>query len=246
MKFRKALSTFLALIFILSSFSLCTLGASAEGTRPVYATTSTTVAQNGYAYCYVYLDDLTDLSALTVAVHYDTSKVTVQSVYNKVGCVAYDSSNKDGRVQLSYIFDGKGSEEKTQLFYFYYKVNGTAEAGNTYFDIVVSDAYNNELDALDIVGSRCSFKITESTATKTCSLSSTASVSTAVREEFTLSYRLSSYQIASGSFEIQYDKDLFEFVELTKGQFLDEKVTDVNSNLDGSVAVSFVGILVLK
>ena len=241
MKIRRILSAFLAVICIITSVGFCTLGINAEDAKPVYATTSESVAQGAYGYCYVYLDDMTDLSALTVSVYYDTSRVSVKNSYNRVACTVYDSSDKDGCLQFSYIFDGKGSNTKTQLFYFQYQVNSTAEAGDTYFDIVVSDAYNANLDTMNIVGSRCAFAITEKPVTKSCTMYSSSTVSTAVKEEFTLSYRLSSYQIASGSFEINYDRDLFEVVEVTKGGFLDGKVSDVNSTLDGTIAASFVG-----
>ena len=241
MKMRRVLSAFLAVICMITAIGFCTLGTSAEDTNPVYATTSASLEQGAYGYCYVYLDDLTELSALTVSVHYDTSKVTVMNSYNSVPCTVYDSSNKDGCLQFSYIFDGKGSNTKTQLFYFYYQINSTAEIGETYFDIIVSDALNSGLEVMNISGSRCAFTVTEKVVSKTCYVYSSSSVYTSVEEEFTLSYNLNTYSIASGSFEISYDRDLFELVELTTGGFLEGKLTDVNSELDGTVVVSFAG-----
>ena len=239
MKKKRLLYAFLTAICV---FGLCTLGISAEDARTVTATTNASVAQDSYNYCYVYLDDLTDLSALTVSVHYDAEKISVQSVYNSVSCLVHDYSNKSGCLQFSYVFDGEGSASKTRLFYFFYKVNATAEPGDTYFDIVVSDAFGKELDEININGSRCSLTVTEKPVTKTCTVSASSyTLSTAVKEEFSLTYRLSTYQIASGSFTVQYDSELFEVVEVTKGAFLDNKVADVNTRLDGSVAVSFVG-----
>lgn len=241
MKMRKAISAFLAVICIFASFGIRTLGASAEGAETVYATTSASVKQGSYGYLYVYLDDLTDLAALNVAVYYDTEKVTVTNTYNRVPCELYDSAVKDGCVQFSYIFDGAGSQTKTNLFYFQYKVNDTAEVGDTYFDIIVTDAYNSSVEPLPIGGSRCSFSIAEKVTVKTCSVYANASISSSVEEEFEINYRLSTYQIASGSFTVLYDPELFEFVSLTQGGFLDGKITDVNSSFAGSVYVSFVG-----
>ena len=241
-KLRNAIAAFLAVLCMLSSFTVCTLGADAEGAETVYATTSTSVAQGAYAYCYVYLDDLTDLASMTVSVYYDTEKITVTNSYNRVACELYDSSSKDGCLQFSYVFDGEGSAAKTNLFYFQYRVNGTAEAGQTFFDIVISDAHGKDLGAMDIVGSRCAFRITETAAAgKSCTASASSTVSTAVKEEFSITYRLSSYQIASGAFTVQYDPELFELVEVTNGHLLDNKAVDVNAGLDGEVAVSFVG-----
>ena len=239
MKKRKAILAFLtAICMIALAF---TLGVYAEGESRVTASTDTVKQQGSYGYCYVYIDDLTDLASLTVAVHYDTESVDVMSSYNRVGCTLYDSSDKDGCLQYSYIFDGEGSNTKTQLFYFYYKINENAPIGNTYFDIVISDAYNTELEAVNISGSRTNIAITEKTVSKSCYVYPSSDPSTSVNEEFTVSYRLSTYQIASGSFEIKYDSELFEFVDLTQDGFLQNKVVDVNSNLDGAVAVSFVG-----
>lgn len=242
MKMRRVISAFLATVCILSLFAFNTLGISAEGERVVYATTSASVKQGSGGTAYVYLDDLTDLSAITVSVYYDPGKITVGSVYNSVPCILEDHTSQSGCLQFTYIFDGKGSQTKTRLFYFYYTVNSTAEVGDTFFDIVISDAYDSSVKPMNIVGSRCKFTVTEKTAAgKTCSIYSTSSVSTSVKEEFTLSYRLSTYQIASGSFTIQYDPELFEVAEVTAGAFLDGKVTDINSSLDGAISVSFVG-----
>ncbi len=242
MKLKKTISAFLALICLFATFGLCTLGVSAaEGSRTVYATTSTSVTQGSYGYLYVYLDDLTDLSALGVSIYYDTEKITVKSVYNQASSVVNDITTGDGCVNASYIFDGNGAAIQTNLFYIYYQVNNSAEIGDTYFDIVVNEAYNSSLEEMDFAGSRCTLEIAEKTVNNSCSINSTSSVSTSVEEEFELSYRLSTYQIASGSMNIQYDPELFEVVTVVNGGFLNSKIADVNTALDGSISISFVG-----
>ena len=238
MKIRKVIVAFLAAICILAS--VCTFGIFAEGTSQVYAETSASVQQGEYGYCYVYLDDLTDLASLNVAVHYDTQKVTVTDSYNQVACSLYDSSNQNGCLQYSYIFDGEGSNTKTNLFYFCYQVNENAEIGNTCFDIVVTDAYNTSIESVDISGSRCNFTITEKAVAKTAYVYGSSDMETSVKEEFEISYSLDDWQIASGSMVISYDPELFEFVEIANGAFLDGKLVDVNANLDGSVYLSFL------
>ncbi len=241
MKKRKVLSAFLAALCIMMTLVPFTLGTSAESERSVYATTSTTVAQGSYGYLYVYLDDLTDLSALSVSVYYETDEITVKSAYNRVSATVYDINTPLGCVNASYIFDGNGGATKTNLFYIYYQVNSTAEAGNTYFDIVVSDAYDSSLQPLSVGGSRCSFTIGEAASAKTCNVYSSSSVATSVGQEFELSYRLSTYKIASGSFSVSYDPELFEVVGVTNGAFCDNKILDVNTELSGTVYFSFVG-----
>lgn len=242
MKMRRAIFAFLAIVCIFSTLTLFTLGASAEGERVVYATTrSSTVQQGSHTYLDVYLDDLTNLSALSVSVYYDPEQVTVKNTYNSVSATVQDINATSGCVNASYIFDGKGEAKKTKLFYFYFQVNSTAEAGDVYFDIVINEAYDNSLNDIPFTGSRCSFKVTEKAVSKTCTISSTSTKSTSVGEEFELSYRFSTYQIASGAMAIQYDPELFEVVSVKEGTFLSNKLFDVNTELKGSIYLSFIG-----
>lgn len=231
------------LLFAMLVNGVLAVSASDSNDIQVTATTSASVKQGNSGYCYVYIDSLEDLSALSVTLYYNSDKIKVESsyVYNTVSCTMYDKAVEESSVQFSYILDGNGEATKTQLFYFRYTVLSDAEVGDAYFDIVVSEAYDSSLNALSVSGSRCSFAIGETVVTKACSIYSSSPVSTSVGEEFELSYRLSTYQIASGSFVINYDPELFEVVNVTNGTFCDGKIVDVNTNLSGAVYVSFVG-----
>lgn len=222
-------------------FSSLITNIAADGGKTVTATTSATIKQGGSGTCYVYIDSTESLAALDVTVHFDPAKVKINSVYNSVSCTMYDSVKNTDNVQFSYILDGKGSTSKTTLFYFYYSVLSNAEVGNAYFDITVGEAYDNGLNDIAVSGSRTNFTITETVTNKTCSVSSTSSIKTSVGQEFSLSYRFSTYQIASGSSAINYDPELFEVAEVTSGGFLDNKISDINTKLLGSVYISFVG-----
>ncbi len=237
------LTLVLALALLIMPFGWISVSAAEITDTQITATTSASVKQGNTGYCYVYIDSLESISTLSVTVHYDADKVKVESgyVYNTVSSLLNDKSVSESSVQFSYIFDGKGKAEKTQLFYFRYTVLSDAEVGNTYFDIVVNEAYDSSLQPITVNGSRCAFKVAETVTTKTCSIYSSSSVSTSVGEEFEISYRLSTYQIASGSFSINYDPELFEVVGVTNGAFCDNKIVDVNTGLSGSVYVSFVG-----
>ena len=239
MKMRKAIIALLVATCLITS--VCALGVSAESANQVTADMNATVQQGSGGYCYIYLDDLTDLSSLTVAIHYDTEKVTIFDSYNLIACTLYDSSNQKGCLQYSYIFDGEGSNDKSCLFYFYYQINENADIGDSFFDIIVSDAYNADLETINISGSRCRFSIVEQPMQKNCYIYSTYSVSTSVKEEFEIGYHLSTWEIASGSLVLSYDPELFEFVGLSQGELLGGKVVDVNESLTGAVAISFVG-----
>ncbi len=214
--------------------------AMAEETISIYAETGESIAQGNTGYCYVYVDNTVDLASLTVAVHYDSQKMSVTGYYNQVSCSIYDASNNDGCLMFSYIFDSDGSETKTALFYFYYQINSDAEIGNTSFDVVVEEAYTTTLEVAPYSGSRCSFDITEKKIVNTCSVYGTSTINTSIKETFEIDYSLSNCYIASGSIDVKYDPELFEFVELTQGNFLNGKVVDVNSSQRGTISLSFL------
>ncbi len=215
--------------------------ASADGTNSVTASTSASVRQGDSGYCYVYVDSLESIASLNVEVYFDPDKVSIAESYNSVSCSLYDFSVSDDHLQYSYIFDGNGEATKTQLFCFCYTISATAEVGDTYFDIVITDAYDSALNTVDVGGSRCSFEISESVVNKECWIWGTDVSNTAVKEEFELFYQISTSAIASGSFVINYDPELFEVVSVTTGQFLDGKIADVNTGPSGAIYVSFVG-----
>ena len=237
-KARSVISLVCAALLILSALAVPT--AAAE-TNSVTATSSAAVRQGDYAYCYVNIDSTEGLAALDVTVHYDPAKVKITDVYNSVSCTLYDSVTNTDNIRFSYIFDGQGTATKTRLFYFRYRVLDNAGTGDAFFDITVGEAYDSALNEMAVSGSRCNFTIAEKSTGKTCSVYSAGSVSTAVGQEFTLNYRLSTYQIASGTAVITYDSELFKVVKVTNGRFLEGKVTDVNADLTGEIYVSFVG-----
>lgn len=227
-------------IFVLL-ISMISIPVVAADTNCVTATTYTTVNQGDYAYCYVSIDSLETLAALDVAVHYDPTKVEVTQVYNQVNCSLYDSVINEDNLQFSYLFDGQGANVQTTLFYFAYRVLDNAKTGETYFDIVIGEAYDNGLNDVAVSGSRCSFLITESVTDQSCYIYGTGSVSTGVNQEFTVKYYFDTYQIASGTIVITYDDELFEVVAVMQEEFLSEKIVDVNTELSGEIYISFVG-----
>ena len=235
----KKLSVLLIAVFLLfSAMSISTLAVTAHA---VTATTSSTVKQGNTAYAYVYIDSTEDLASLEVTVHFDPTKVKVNGVYNSIRCTLYDSVTNTDNIQFSYLLDGVGTSTKTQLFYFQYQVLSNAEVGNAYFDITIGEACDTSLNDVAVSGSRCNFAITETVTNKSCSVYGSSSASTVIEQEFTLNYRFSTYQIASGTAVITYDPELFEVVEVKNGEFLTDKVVDINTDLTGEIYVSFVG-----
>ncbi len=242
MNFYKKRKHFISLVCVISLLlSMISSPVVAADVNSVTATTNATIKQGNSGICYVYIDSTEGLAALDVSVHFDPAKVKVTSAYNSVSCTLYDSVTNTDNIQFSYILDGKGTASKTRLFYFQYQALSGAEIGDDYFDITIGEAYDSALNDVSVSGSRCKFTITEAVTNKTCSVYGTSSVSTSVEQEFTLDYRFSTYQIASGTAVINYDPELFEVVEVTPKAFLTNKVVDVNSDFTGEIYISFVG-----
>lgn len=242
MNFYKKRKPFISLVCAIALIlSIISVPAAAADTISVTATTGATVKQGNSGYCYVSIDSTEGLAALDVTVHYDPAKVKITGVYNSVSCTLYDSVTNTDNIQFSYILDGQGTAEKTGLFYFQYQVLSNAEVGDAYFDITVGEAYDNSLNDVAVYGSRCNFTIAEKTASKSCYIYGSSSMSTAIEQEFTLSYQFSTYQIASGTAVISYDSELFEVLEVTNGAFLTDKLVDINTDLAGEIYISFVG-----
>ena len=216
--------------------------------KPIYADGEKIVSLDeqgektaGYGYSATCsIDSLSSLSALNVSVYYDDSIVTVTSMYNNVPCVLYDNSNSNSAVNFSYIFDGNGADENTQLFYFYYQIKDNAPEGNYYFDIIINEAYDSSLNSVPVSGVRCNFHVNAPQQVKSVNIYGSGSINTSKNQEFDVSYTLYDYSILSGSFNIAYDSELFEAVSVTNGGYMANKTVDSNINLAGTVYISFV------
>ena len=161
-QFKQCVSLFAAVCMLASIMMLAgMLSVSAVSDTQITAITSESILQGEHGSCSVYIDSLEKLSSLIVTIYFDSDKLDVEtgSVNNAAPCILYDKSVKDDSLQFSYIFDGSGDAEKTLLFSFAYSVLTTAEIGETYFDIVVSEAYDSDLQAMPIIGSRCNFSV---------------------------------------------------------------------------------------
>ncbi len=240
------LITFSVMILCLLSLlvpllAMTAISVGAEGERRITLSTDSVIRQGETRYAYVYMDSVESLSALRVEVYFDSTKINVIDSYNSVACELYDSSVKDGCLQYTYIFNGEDGAIGGELFYFAYTVLPDATLGTTYFDIMVTDAYDAALTPVAVGGSRHDLTVTEYTQERTTYAYGTTSLTTAVKQELEISYSLGAYEIASGAFVIQYDPELFAFVEWTPGGLLDRKLVDVNADLAGAIYVSFVG-----
>ncbi len=241
---KKIKNIFKPLIILISSFifsfslNLNTVFAS---NNTVYLVTQSEVTKNNTYYSYVYINADQNISSLNVEIYFDSSKISIGNTYNNISCSLYDSSINDGCLKYTYIFDGISEIGNQSLFYFYYFINSDAKLGDTYFDIVVSEAYDNALEVVELSGSRTSLKIIEQEQIKIYYVYGTSSINTSVKKEFTLDYSFSDYSIVSGAIQITYDKELFELIEVTQKEFLTSKLVDINTSIEGTINLSFLG-----
>lgn len=216
--------------------------ASTSADNTVTMSTNDTVYQgNSYYYSIVYIDSLENISSLKITIYFDSTSININSSYNYVYCSLYDSSINEDNISYSYIFGSDTTNTKTSLFYFYYSIISDATLGNTYFDIVVDEAYDSSLNVVEISGSRKTITIKESKQSQRIYIYGTSSILSKKEQEFDISYYLYNYEIASGNLEITYNQELFEFISLTNGDFLNDKLVDYNSSIKGTVSISFIG-----
>lgn len=242
MKKKRIVIFLIALNLILLSIFIINTKTYADEQISVSAETSSTMEQGSSAYCYVKISSLENVSSINISVYFDSDKIEVMNTYNQVSAVLYDSSINDDNVNYSYIFDGDGEANKTSLFYFYYKIKDDSVVGNTYFDIIVTDALDSSLNELNVKGNRCNINIVEKKVSKTCYVyNNTNTINTKIGQEFEVKYYFSTYEIASGSMNITYDYYLFELKSYSFGHFFDEKMKDINISLNGSIYISFLG-----
>ena len=244
--FKRKILTLVCSLFISLNIGLFVIPSNsinvyAESNNSVILETNDDVVQGNTYYSYVYINSLENVATLDVSVHYDSSALSVLDTYNQVSCSLYDSSLNEDNVSYSYIFNNEDISSKTCLLYFSYRISDDANVGSSYFDIVINEAYDFSLNVVSVEGTRKYITISEKEVHKTSYLYGTSSIQTKKEEEFELTYRFSTYQIASGSIEIQYDEEIFEFVSLTQNSFLNDKLVDINSSLNGSVYISFLG-----
>lgn len=237
MKARRIISVLIAILILLVPLG----GISAESERTVFAETSEKINQGARGYCYVYIDDMSALASLCVDVYYDAETVEITGYYNSISCVMYDSSKGNGVLKYTYLFDGSGETGKTLLFYFVYKIKEDAPIGSGSFDIAVSDAYDSTRSPINVSGRRCAYEVTKAKEVIRCSVYATSRISTSVKEEYRITYRLSRYDIVSGAFEIKYDPEYFKLSGLTAGGMLSGKLIDVKTSQAGTASVSFAG-----
>lgn len=238
---RKKIFSLIIVLLLASAFLLSLAPLSAESDNIITMSGDESICRGNTYYGYVYIETLENVAALNVSLHYDPSVIEITGTYNQVSCTMYDSSLGKDDLSYSYLFDGNGGTDKTCLFTFYYTVKDDAPIGRHMFDLTVNEAYDFSFESTDVKGSRFGYSVSAAKQEKSCYIYGTGNVSSQKEMEFELSYSFDTTQVASGAIEIQYDKNLFEFVSMENGGFLNGKIVDINTKQNGTVYLSFLG-----
>ena len=206
--------------------------------------TNEEIKENQTYYAYVYVDNLTNVASISLSIAFDSSLIEIQNYYNSYSNSVYDDNLSDGLLNVSYIFNNRKDEEigRTNLFYFTFKVKENAELGFTYFDVLINDAYDYDLNQLSLTGERNRLEIIqkEEVVNKAYINLNTSNVNTKVLNEFEITYSiLPANKFGSGKFEITYDEELFEVVEIEKLDFFANNTVDINQN-NGIISFAFI------
>ncbi len=249
---KKLALSFLTLGFVLplsvlpskTSFEM----ANAEGEEnKITLSCNDNLAEGSQYYASVSLSNYEEVSALSLQVYFNNDVVTINGTYNTLSSSEvsiYDSSVNDDNIAYSYIFKSIDTNVSHQLFNFYFTVKNGVTAGDYYFDVVVTEAYNSSLDDVEINISRKYFHVTNKTQLKSAYayLSTSSSINKSIDDEFEFTYYINSYEPSSGEYIIAYDDQLFEFVSLTKLSFFDNMLCDYNASGVGQIHVTFAAI----
>ena len=238
---RKKIFSLIIVLLLASAFLLSLAPLSAKSDNIITMSGDESICRGNTYYGYVYIETLENVAALNVSLHYDPSVIEITGTYNQVSCTMYDNSLGKDELSYSYLFDGNGGTDKTCLFTFYYAVKDDAPIGRHMFDLTVNEAYDFSFESTDVKGSRFGYSVSAAKQEKSCYIYGTGNVSSQKEMEFELSYSFDTTQVASGAIEIQYDKNLFEFVSMENGGFLNGKIVDINTKQSGTVYLSFLG-----
>lgn len=238
---RKKIFSLIIVLLLASAFLLSLAPLSAKSDNIITMSGDESICRSNTYYGYVYIETLENVAALNVSLHYDPSVIEITGTYNQVSCTMYDNSLGKDELSYSYLFDGNGGTDKTCLFTFYYTVKDDAPIGRHMFDLTVNEAYDFSFESTDVKGSRFGYSVSAAKQEKSCYIYGTGNVSSQKEMEFELSYSFDTTQVASGAIEIQYDKNLFEFVSMENGGFLNGKIVDINTKQSGTVYLSFLG-----
>lgn len=217
---------------------------------PGLSVSTTTVTAGNSVSVYVNAQNWEKLAGLNFAIHYDSSALQVSNTYNGslVSSAVVDVNKSAAGVVQASLISLDGISGSGQVLRIVFSSLSVATPGDYDLELVVSEAYNTGFE--DITISKTSGKITvnERTATETqvSFLAVPSKTALETSEEFTYQIK-STYSIgnlAGGDYEIRYDAEYLEVVDVTLGMpfTTSTAVTSINSNTAGYIKVSHADI----
>lgn len=194
--------------------------------------------QGGSSYGTISIDSLEGIKTLVVSAYFDTNVFNVDSYDNLTTTVFVDGYAGDGYVRFSYIFNEEPSAG-SDLFRYFFTVAEDAPVGDYHVDILVEEAYDINLESVQVNATSGTIHVDEAPLNKTASIVSNGPTQVSFGDEADISYSFSTHQIASGSLEWTYDDDALEFLGFTADDFLEGKIYDLAASA-GLVRLSFI------
>ena len=206
------------------------------------------IYQESSGYLGINFNNISNLSGLSFQVYYDSSLFLVDSWYVSS---AFEDSNvyvysTEGTVTISLI-NLDGISFSGNFINLYVHAKSGVDLGIYDVDIAVNEAYNPLLNTLIISGVRGSISITSQTQ-EVESIYVNANISnTSLYQGDVFTYTISSYylnNLAAGNFEIYYDDQVLELVEvrLSSGMNHQNAMYSVNSNTSGFIDISYISL----
>ena len=244
---------FKRIISLICAISLALVPVPAQAQEGAKISTGTASAYAGNsAYLSISGANFEKLAALDLAIYYDPEVLSVTSADTSgISDATVDVNYENpGEIKLS-MASPKGISGNLTLLKIRFKANSAAKPGDYPVYVAIGDAFNTNLEAVSISRADGKFTVLKSSASVPTAYfyASVSDSSLEQGDETKITYySYTLYNLASGVFEITYDKELFEFVEFGTYAAMQtaDSVYSVNSDRAGIVKISYASSTAVK
>lgn len=191
------------------------------------------------------LNDYGEIGSLQLELFFDSSVISINDVYTNGFESFKDIAIGNSSVKITLLYSEQINE--LNLFNVDFNVVNGKNNEDTVFDLVINEAYSLDQKPISIQGCRNSIKLIENTTELNFINYYINSDKTDLQkgDTFTIDLRIENQKenlIKSGSYTINYDSSILEFVSYEKGAFLLEGNTlfEINADIPGIINYSYV------
>lgn len=190
----------------------------------------------------------TEIRGFSGKIYYDEEMVDIVSTNCISSSVLHDLSIGYGVINYSFLFDHSTQpSSESPLFSFDYSIEDNASIGDYFFDVIINEAYDEELQTMDVTSERMHFSVVEKQqephiVRSVEILSETSQYSVYMNDEFVVRYLLDDPEIASGSLTIIYEPEVIELISVLSGGYLSSAIFDYRIDESGIVHAAFIKI----